>query len=106
MRQLPIQQLIQAAHQVPLGVECVAEVLHLPIYRVSGSNLGSNAREIEQRSINAFDSTARWGGILLLDEAEEFMAKRGDDSLEKNTMVESKECGSRIAGKLSCIRPL
>ncbi len=37
----------------------------------------------------AFNRIARWQAILLLDEADAFMAERADDSLERNTLVSS-----------------
>jgi len=54
---------------------------------VSGSDLGSSPKEIERNLQNAFNRIARWQAILLLDEADAFMA---DDSLDRNTLVSSQ----------------
>ncbi|KAH8900336.1 P-loop containing nucleoside triphosphate hydrolase protein [Thozetella sp. PMI_491] len=70
-----------------LTAECVAEALRLPLYRVSGSEIGTGVWEVERRLTKAFSRTARWSAILLFDEAETFMAKRSDESLERNAMV-------------------
>ncbi|KAL4735664.1 P-loop containing nucleoside triphosphate hydrolase protein [Aspergillus similis] len=70
-----------------LTSECVAESLTRPLYRVNGSDLGSNADEIEANLQLVFDRVARWEAILLLDEADAYMAERSDDSLERNTLV-------------------
>ncbi|KAL8346695.1 hypothetical protein RB598_000540 [Gaeumannomyces tritici] len=70
-----------------LTAECVAEHLHRPLYRVSGSDLGSDTSDIEASLQRAFNRIARWEAILLLDEADAFMAERGDDSLERNSLV-------------------
>jgi len=70
-----------------MGTECVAEVLRRPLYRINGSEIGDGVGEIERRLTQAFTRTARWGSILLLDEAETFMARRGSKSLERNAVV-------------------
>ncbi|CEL10110.1 hypothetical protein ASPCAL13235 [Aspergillus calidoustus] len=70
-----------------LTSECVAESLARPLYRVNGSDLGSNTDEIETNLQLVFDRVARWEAILLLDEADAYMAERKDDSLERNTLV-------------------
>jgi SpoVK/Ycf46/Vps4 family AAA+-type ATPase len=49
--------------------------------------MGERAWEIEPRLTKAFDRTARWNAILLFDEADAFMAKRSNDSFERNAMV-------------------
>lgn len=67
----------------------MAEILHRPLYRISGSDLGSDPDDIEGKLILAFDRIQRWRAILLLDEADAFMAKRGEDSLDRNTLVAS-----------------
>ncbi|KLU90668.1 hypothetical protein MAPG_10520 [Magnaporthiopsis poae ATCC 64411] len=70
-----------------LTAECVAENLRQPLYRVSGSDLGSDISRIEASLQQTFNRIARWEAILLLDEADAFMAERGDDSLERNSLV-------------------
>ncbi|KAJ6443753.1 retrograde regulation protein 2 [Purpureocillium lavendulum] len=69
--------------------ECVAEILHRPLYRISGSDLGSELSSIEDKLLAAFDRISRWKAILLLDEADAFMAQRDDDSLDRNALVAS-----------------
>ncbi|KAH7304435.1 P-loop containing nucleoside triphosphate hydrolase protein [Stachybotrys elegans] len=70
-----------------LTAECVAEHLRRPLYRASGADLGSGTYEVESNLQAAFDRIARWKAILLLDEADAFMTKRSDDSLERNNLV-------------------
>ncbi|KAH8592018.1 P-loop containing nucleoside triphosphate hydrolase protein [Bisporella sp. PMI_857] len=70
-----------------LTAECVAEVLNLPLYRVSGSDIGEGTWSAEHHLMQAFSRSTRWKAVLLFDEADAFMAKRSDDSLERNAMV-------------------
>jgi SpoVK/Ycf46/Vps4 family AAA+-type ATPase len=67
----------------------VAESLARPLYRVNGSDLGSTSDEIENNLQLVFGRVARWEAILLLDEADAYMAERQDDSLDRNTLVSS-----------------
>lgn len=69
--------------------ESVAEYLHRPLYRVNGADLGSDTYQIERNLQAAFNRIARWKAILLLDEADAFMAERSDDSSERNSLVAS-----------------
>ena len=80
------EKLLTTGIHVP---ESVAECLHRPLYRVSGADLGSITNEIEVNLQIAFDRISRWHAILLLDEADAFMAERSDDSLERNALVSS-----------------
>lgn len=79
--------------------ECVAEALHLPLYRVSGSDLGSEAYQVEGHLTKAFNRMSRWEAILLFDEADAFMTKRSDDSLERNAMVSGTELLTRMQNR-------
>jgi hypothetical protein len=55
---------------------------------MSGSDLGIQPWEVEKRLTKAFNRTARWKAMLLFDEADAFMAARGEN-LERNSMVSS-----------------
>ncbi|KAI1763926.1 hypothetical protein GGR53DRAFT_343868 [Hypoxylon sp. FL1150] len=70
-----------------MTAETVAESLHSPLYYTSGGELSIDKDRIEEQLQLIFQRIHRWGAILLLDEADTFMAKRGEDSLERNALV-------------------
>lgn len=66
--------------------ECMAEMHRRPLYRVSAADLGSSVTEVERNLQLAFRRISRWNAILLLDEADILMARRGDDT-DDNSLV-------------------
>ncbi|KAI1777341.1 hypothetical protein F4818DRAFT_345505 [Hypoxylon cercidicola] len=70
-----------------MTAETVAESLHSPLYYTSGGELSIDKDRIEEQLRLIFQRIHRWGAILLLDEADTFMARRGEDSLERNALV-------------------
>ncbi|KAK2599691.1 hypothetical protein N8I77_011424 [Diaporthe amygdali] len=52
-----------------------------------GGDLGSTAREVEQALDLNFNLANRWGCILLLDEADVFLASRTETDFERNGLV-------------------
>ena len=62
-----------------LTAEAVAEVTGRPLYMVSGGELGVDAEELDNRVEQILDITRRWNCVLLIDEADVFMAARGND---------------------------
>ena len=51
--------------------------------------LGTTAEEIEKNLKMVFDRATRWDCVLLLDEADVFVVKRGD-SIEQNAIVAAR----------------
>ena len=86
-RLLVLRHKISDGRRATGRIECVAEALHLPLYRVSGSDLGTEAWNAEAKLTRAFEKSSRWGAIILFDEADAFMAHRKDDSMDRNAMV-------------------
>ncbi|KAI1380538.1 hypothetical protein F4677DRAFT_407139 [Hypoxylon crocopeplum] len=70
-----------------MTAETVAESLHAPLYYTSGGELAIDKGRIEEQLQLIFQRIHRWAAILLLDEADTFMARRGEDSLERNALV-------------------
>lgn len=70
-----------------LTAEAVAEECHVPLYSMSAGDLGTASRDVEKALDLAFDSCALWNAILLLDEADVFLAVRTVDGLERNELV-------------------
>lgn len=69
-----------------LCAESVAELLRKPLYKVGMGELGTDAQLLDQNLQRILRLAERWSAILLLDEADVFMSKRGDD-LERNALV-------------------
>ncbi|KAG8530800.1 uncharacterized protein KY384_004157 [Bacidia gigantensis] len=69
-----------------LTAEAVAEVTHRPLYVVSTGELGVDADRVDKRIEQILDITRRWGCVLLIDEAEVFLATRGHD-LNRDNLV-------------------
>lgn len=85
--------LIILLHGVP-GVgktstaECVAAQTKRPLFPITCGDIGTTAAEVEQRLESYFDLAHKWGCVLLLDEADVYLAsrERGGD-LQRNSLV-------------------
>lgn len=69
-----------------LTSEVYAEVMKKPLYSVQCSQLGTNEEELEKHLLLVFARAQRWDAILLLDEADVYVAARGND-LRQNAIV-------------------
>lgn len=69
-----------------LTSEVYAEVMEKPLYSVQASQLGTSPDELEGELLKTFARATRWGAILLIDEADVYVHKRGDD-LQQNAIV-------------------
>lgn len=69
-----------------LTAEVYAEVVGKPLYRVHSGQLGITAESVEANLTCILRRAARWGAILLLDEADVYIRKR-DNDLEHNAIV-------------------
>lgn len=66
--------------------EVFAEFKERPLYTVQCSQLGLSAQEVEKNLSVILERANRWNAILLLDEADVYIRKRGTD-LEQNAIV-------------------
>lgn len=69
-----------------LTAEAVAEVTSRPLYQVSTGELGIDADVVDRRLGTILEISRRWGCVLLIDEADVFLATRGVD-LARDTLV-------------------
>lgn len=69
-----------------LSAEVYAESLKKPLYSVQCSQLGIDVDTVEKTLMLVLARGKRWGAITLLDEADVYIHKRGDD-LEQNAIV-------------------
>ena len=86
--------LIILLHGVP-GVgktstaESVASYTGRPLFPITCGDIGQNAYDVEKNLEAIFLLARKWGCVLLLDEADVFLAKRerGGDSIDRNALV-------------------
>jgi hypothetical protein len=81
---------IMAAGEPGVGKTATAEVFaestKRPLYQLEVAELGTSLAAIEENLKRIFMRVQRWNAVLLLDEADVFMAKRGQD-LERSAIV-------------------
>lgn len=70
-----------------LTAEGIAELLKRPLYMVSIGELGIDSRTLESELNNILDVAHSWGAVLLLDEADIFLEKRGIHEIHRNALV-------------------
>lgn len=69
-----------------LTAEVYGEVEKRALYSVQCSQLGTDEDELEEALMKSFARAQRWNAILLLDEADVYVAARGSD-LQQNAIV-------------------
>ena len=67
--------------------ECVAEFLRRPLYPITCGDLGITAEEVEETLSESFARAEAWDCVLLLDEADVFLAQRTRTDLKRNAVV-------------------
>ncbi|SCO37091.1 uncharacterized protein FFNC_05445 [Fusarium fujikuroi] len=67
--------------------EGVAEKFKKPLFQITCGDLGSTAKDVEDALQTNFALANRWGCILLLDEADVFLAERRRDDFTRNGLV-------------------
>lgn len=71
-----------------LTAEVYGEVRKRPLYKVHSGQLGTSAKEVEENLETCLKRAERWNAVMLIDEADVFIRKRGDD-VEHNAIVAS-----------------
>lgn len=71
----------------PTTAEGVAERFNKPLFQITCGDLGSTAKEVEDALSINFSLVNRWGCILLLDEADVFLASRRREDFTRNGLV-------------------
>lgn len=62
-----------------LTAEAIAELLQRPLYSVSVGQLGVSPSELESELRRILDVAQIWNAVMLIDEADIFLEKRGND---------------------------
>lgn len=96
--------LVILLHGVPgVGKTTTAEAVALdnrkPLFALTSGDLGSTSRDVETALRETFRLAAMWDCVLLLDEADLFLAKRDVGDLVRNSLVS----GRSLAFSLSMI---
>ena len=58
-----------------------------PLYPITCGDLGSTAQEVELNLRKHFTLASKWDCVMLLDEADVFLAQRKNENLERNSIV-------------------
>ncbi len=69
-----------------LTAEVYGETIMRPLYTVQCSQLGTDEEVIERKLTLTLTRAMRWGAILLIDEADVYVAERGRD-IQQNAIV-------------------
>lgn len=86
------QGLVMLLHGFP-GVgktstaECIAAKLGNPLYPITCGDLGTTVETVEKRLEEIFSKAQKWDCVLLLDEADVFLAERTKTDIERNALV-------------------
>jgi hypothetical protein len=70
-----------------LTAETIALATNRPLVTVSVAEIGVEATETERNLTNVFADAARWGAVLLMDEADVFIEVRNLGDLKRNALV-------------------
>ena len=70
-----------------LTAECIADLYERPLYSVTSGDIGTDPRFIEEELHKIFTYAANWNAVLLLDEADVFLAERNLEDLSRNALV-------------------
>ncbi|KAK8096500.1 hypothetical protein PG999_012444 [Apiospora kogelbergensis] len=67
--------------------ECVADTTRRPLFPVTCGDIGETAHEVERQLQQNFLLAHKWGCVLLLDEADVFLAKRSRNDIRHNAVT-------------------
>ncbi|KAJ4410998.1 hypothetical protein N0V82_009102 [Gnomoniopsis sp. IMI 355080] len=67
--------------------QSIAEYTKRPLMILTSADVGTNPTIVEASLTNKFKTARRWGAVLLIDEADVFMERRGTADLERNSLV-------------------
>lgn len=70
-----------------LTAEVMAEIAHRPLYMISSGELGEKSSTVQEKLEAILELAETWNAVLLLDEADVFLAKRDDVNLSRNAIT-------------------
>lgn len=77
----------QVAHANVKYEECIAAYTKRPLMVLTSSDLGTDPTRIELNLARHFKTATSWGAVLLIDEADVFLERRGSADLVRNSLV-------------------
>ena len=73
-----------------LTAECIADLYERPLYSVTSGDIGTDPAAVEGNPQALFQYAVAWNAVLLLDEADVFLAQRNLENLSRNALVSGK----------------
>jgi SpoVK/Ycf46/Vps4 family AAA+-type ATPase len=70
-----------------LTAEAVADKTRRPLYYLQAEDLGINASLLGSKIKKVFEMATEWDAVILLDEADVFMAERNPNDIARNELV-------------------
>ena len=70
-----------------LTAEAVAEVTKRPLYMISSGELGATSEDVHGKLKDVLELAELWNAVLLLDEADVFLAERNETDLSRNAIT-------------------
>jgi AAA+ superfamily predicted ATPase len=70
-----------------LMAEAVADRTHRPLFYLQAEDLGINAASLGANIKKVFEMATEWDAVILLDEADVFMAERHPQDIARNELV-------------------
>jgi SpoVK/Ycf46/Vps4 family AAA+-type ATPase len=70
-----------------LTAEAVADRTHRPLFYLQAEDLGINAATLGANVKRVFEMATDWDAVILLDEADVFMAERNPNDIHRNELV-------------------
>lgn len=67
--------------------EALSNHTNRPLYSITSGDLGDSVATVERQLAKILDHGRRWGCIILLDEADVYLTRRGQESFERNAIV-------------------
>ncbi|KAK6088730.1 AAA family ATPase [Seiridium cupressi] len=67
--------------------ECVAAFTKRPLFPITCGDIGYEPDEVERNMEKHFNLAHKWGCVMLLDEADVFLAKRSREDIKRNGLV-------------------
>ncbi|KAJ4257357.1 hypothetical protein NW762_008475 [Fusarium torreyae] len=70
-----------------LMAEAIADRTHRPLFYLQAEDLGINAASLGANIKRVFEMATEWNAVILLDEADVFMAERNPNDIHRNELV-------------------
>lgn len=69
--------------------ECIANFLERPLMVLTTTDIGTNPEDVEENLTRNFKAARNWNAVLLIDEADVFVANRTIEDLHRSSLVAS-----------------